>query len=105
MSSLQEIHLKQAGSCSEPAEISRKALGTTQNGACYSHPTCTDETRDSFREINIFQEEVTVTLPGTAAKFSQLLLLQVMVAQTQATDLSNEKVGKKNQNQKTTHIF
>lgn len=81
MSSLQEIHLKQAGSCSEPAEISRKALGTTQNGACYSHPTCTDETRDSFREINIFREEVTVTLPGTAGKFSQLLLLQVMVAQ------------------------
>lgn len=56
MSSLQEIHLKQAGSCSEPAEISRKALGTTQNGACYSHPTRADETLDNFREINVFQE-------------------------------------------------
>lgn len=75
MSSLQENHLKQAGSCSEPAKISRKALGTTKNGACYSHPTGADETRDNFREINIFQEEVTVILLGTAGKFSQLLLL------------------------------
>jgi len=81
MSSLQEIHLKQAGSCSEPAEISRKAFGTTQNGACYGHPTRTDETRDSFREINIFQEEVTAILPSTAGKFSQLLQKQVTVQQ------------------------
>lgn len=75
MSSLQESHLKQAGSCSEPVKISRKPSGTTQNGACYSHPIGADETTDNFREINIFQEEVTVILPGTAGKFSQLLLL------------------------------
>lgn len=77
MSSLQEIHLKQGGRYSELAKISRKALGTTQNEVCSSHSTPADETRDSFREINIFQEEVTVTLPGTAGEFSQLL--QVMV--------------------------
>lgn len=79
MSSLQEIHLKQGGSYSKLAKISRKALGTTQNEVCYSHSTPADETRDNFREINIFQEEVTVFLPGTAGEFSQLL--QVMVLQ------------------------
>lgn len=81
MSSLQEIHLKQGGSYSELAKISRKALGTTQNEVCYSHSTPADETRDNFRAINMFQEEVTVILPGTAGEFSQLLLLQVMVLQ------------------------
>lgn len=79
MSSLQEIHLKQGGSYSELAKISRKALGTTQNEVCYSHSTPADETKDNFREINIFQEEVTVILPRTAGEFSQLL--QVMVLQ------------------------
>lgn len=81
MSSLKEIHLKQGGSYSELAKTSRKALGTTQNEVCYSHSTPADETRDNFRAINIFQEEVTVILPETAGEFSQLLLLQVMVLQ------------------------
>lgn len=54
MSSLQEIHLKQGGSYSELAKISRKALGTTQNELCSSHSTPADETRDNLREINIF---------------------------------------------------
>lgn len=44
-----------------------------------AHSTPADETKDNFRAINIFQEEVTVILPGTAGEFSQLL--QVMVLQ------------------------
>lgn len=85
MSSLQEIHLKQAGSCSEPAKISRRALGTAQNGARYIHPTCADETGDNFREINILQKEVTALLPSTAGKFSQLLQKQVTTAPQDAS--------------------
>lgn len=94
-SSLQEIHLKQAGSCSELAEISRKALGTTQNGAGYNHTSRADETRYNFRQINISQEEVTVFCQEQLLSFPSYCFCRLRFHKTWDTDLRNEKVRKK----------
>lgn len=45
---------------------------------CVTATTPADETRDNFREINIFKDVVTVILPGTAGEFSQLLQEMVL---------------------------